>query len=454
MAPASLSRLGISKVVTFTSTYDHRIIQGAESGAFLARVEELLLGQHGFYEGVFADLVHSIPGRSLGGRQESGALRRRPQRGDLQAGPRPGADQRLPRPRTPARRHRSPAHAPDREPSGAGARDAWVDDLGPRPRVLDGRPQGRRSHAAAPDHRGDAPRVLRQDRHRVPLHLQPDREVLDSRAHRGRHLGASAAAGAAHRAAREAHRGRGVRALPGNEVPGPAPLLGGRLRHDDPPPRPPRGTRGEPRDRRGRDRDVPPRPAQHPGQRRRQRRRAHLLGVRGRRPSRLSGGRGRRQVPPGRAHDAPVGDRAADHRAGRVESVAPGGRRSGRGGRRARQAGAAGGARARSLETRAAGAAPRRCGVRGPGHHRRDPEPRAAAGLPDGRHDSRRRQQPDRLHDAAVQGPLVRLLHGRRQDQPGSRSSTSTPTIPRPPTACSRSRSTTGRSSSRTSSST
>jgi 2-oxoglutarate decarboxylase len=56
MAPATLSRLAISKVVTFTSTYDHRIIQGAESGAFLARVEELLLGKHGFYEGVFADL--------------------------------------------------------------------------------------------------------------------------------------------------------------------------------------------------------------------------------------------------------------------------------------------------------------------------------------------------------------------------------------------------------------
>ncbi|MGE5413981.1 MAG: multifunctional oxoglutarate decarboxylase/oxoglutarate dehydrogenase thiamine pyrophosphate-binding subunit/dihydrolipoyllysine-residue succinyltransferase subunit, partial [Syntrophomonadaceae bacterium] len=56
MAPATLSRLAISKVVTFTSTYDHRIIQGAESGAFLARVEELLLGRHGFYEGVFADL--------------------------------------------------------------------------------------------------------------------------------------------------------------------------------------------------------------------------------------------------------------------------------------------------------------------------------------------------------------------------------------------------------------
>jgi len=63
MAPETLSRLAISKVVTFTSTYDHRIIQGAESGSFLARVEELLLGQHGFYESVFADLA--IPHRPL-----------------------------------------------------------------------------------------------------------------------------------------------------------------------------------------------------------------------------------------------------------------------------------------------------------------------------------------------------------------------------------------------------
>jgi 2-oxoglutarate dehydrogenase E1 component len=56
MSPEALSGLAISKVVTFTSTYDHRIIQGAESGTFLARIEELLLGEHEFYEQVFADL--------------------------------------------------------------------------------------------------------------------------------------------------------------------------------------------------------------------------------------------------------------------------------------------------------------------------------------------------------------------------------------------------------------
>jgi len=56
MSPEALLQLAISKIVTFTSTYDHRIIQGAESGAFLARIEELLLGEHEFYELAFGDL--------------------------------------------------------------------------------------------------------------------------------------------------------------------------------------------------------------------------------------------------------------------------------------------------------------------------------------------------------------------------------------------------------------
>jgi 2-oxoglutarate dehydrogenase E1 component len=53
---ASLADMGLSKVVTVTSTYDHRIIQGAESGLFLKRVKELLLGEHDFYDGIFHSL--------------------------------------------------------------------------------------------------------------------------------------------------------------------------------------------------------------------------------------------------------------------------------------------------------------------------------------------------------------------------------------------------------------
>ncbi|MBO0721389.1 MAG: multifunctional oxoglutarate decarboxylase/oxoglutarate dehydrogenase thiamine pyrophosphate-binding subunit/dihydrolipoyllysine-residue succinyltransferase subunit [Blastocatellia bacterium] len=56
MTEEALSQLGISRIFTITSTYDHRIIQGAESGMFLALIHELLLGKHGFYEEIFADI--------------------------------------------------------------------------------------------------------------------------------------------------------------------------------------------------------------------------------------------------------------------------------------------------------------------------------------------------------------------------------------------------------------
>ena len=45
MSQSTISALGISKVMNITSTYDHRIIQGAESGLFLKEVHELLLAQ-------------------------------------------------------------------------------------------------------------------------------------------------------------------------------------------------------------------------------------------------------------------------------------------------------------------------------------------------------------------------------------------------------------------------
>jgi len=48
--------IGAEKAMTMTSTYDHRIIQGAESGRFLALIEQYLQGEHDFYEGVFTSL--------------------------------------------------------------------------------------------------------------------------------------------------------------------------------------------------------------------------------------------------------------------------------------------------------------------------------------------------------------------------------------------------------------
>ncbi|MFP5326903.1 MAG: multifunctional oxoglutarate decarboxylase/oxoglutarate dehydrogenase thiamine pyrophosphate-binding subunit/dihydrolipoyllysine-residue succinyltransferase subunit [Acidimicrobiia bacterium] len=54
--PSTLAELGMSKTITMTLTYDHRIIQGAESGMFLQRVHQLLTGADGFYDEVFASL--------------------------------------------------------------------------------------------------------------------------------------------------------------------------------------------------------------------------------------------------------------------------------------------------------------------------------------------------------------------------------------------------------------
>jgi 2-oxoglutarate dehydrogenase E1 component len=70
------SEIGAEKVLTLTSTYDHRIIQGAESGRFLARIESLLAGEDDFYGDVFAALgvaLPELPPRELPAPSASGA---------------------------------------------------------------------------------------------------------------------------------------------------------------------------------------------------------------------------------------------------------------------------------------------------------------------------------------------------------------------------------------------
>ena len=52
----AIARNAISKVMTLTSTYDHRVIQGAQSGEFLKRIHQLLLGEDGFYDEIFRSL--------------------------------------------------------------------------------------------------------------------------------------------------------------------------------------------------------------------------------------------------------------------------------------------------------------------------------------------------------------------------------------------------------------
>jgi len=67
----TLTGLAISKTITLTSTYDHRVIQGAGSGEFLKIVHELLTGQHNFYEDIFSalripyDPIHWAPDISV-----------------------------------------------------------------------------------------------------------------------------------------------------------------------------------------------------------------------------------------------------------------------------------------------------------------------------------------------------------------------------------------------------
>src|SRR3954447_23051058 len=73
--PVRLREVGVSKVMTMTSTYDHRVIQGAESGAFLRRIDQLLQGEDSFYESIFSALgVHAdVPPAGVEERRQDGA---------------------------------------------------------------------------------------------------------------------------------------------------------------------------------------------------------------------------------------------------------------------------------------------------------------------------------------------------------------------------------------------
>jgi 2-oxoglutarate dehydrogenase E1 component len=69
--PRVIAQLGLSKIIAVTSTYDHRIIQGAESGLFLKKVHELLLGQDSFYSDAFTNM--GVPYEAVLWRVDRGA---------------------------------------------------------------------------------------------------------------------------------------------------------------------------------------------------------------------------------------------------------------------------------------------------------------------------------------------------------------------------------------------
>ncbi len=64
IATGAIRQVGAARIMTLTSTYDHRIIQGAESGMFLRRLDALLQGEERFYDAVFESL--GLMGRGTG----------------------------------------------------------------------------------------------------------------------------------------------------------------------------------------------------------------------------------------------------------------------------------------------------------------------------------------------------------------------------------------------------
>jgi multifunctional 2-oxoglutarate metabolism enzyme len=83
IATGAIRTIGDTKVMTITSTYDHRVIQGAESGMFLRRLDELLQGADNFYGSVFGSL-------GLKGSAEQGAVLSRAPLGTAPRSPLPG----------------------------------------------------------------------------------------------------------------------------------------------------------------------------------------------------------------------------------------------------------------------------------------------------------------------------------------------------------------------------
>ena len=435
--------------MTLTSTYDHRVIQGAESGAFLRRVEELLQGEDGFYESVAADLgfeavgrQHRPPRLGLG----AAAERRRPQR---RTEHRPGRDRRraaaggpgrdlaaegLPHPRPP-RRPARPARLRAEGRPGAAARerqpDAGADGADPGLDPAHRRPRRNPARGAA----ADARRLLRHDRlpGRAPL-LPPAADLAagDDRDRRP--------PPAAHRRGEKAPAGPAdrrlpVRALPRESVFGAEDVLDRGARRGRADARRDRHPLAARRRRGGRLRDGPPRPPQRPRPQPRPLGRVDPRRVRGLEADR--GGQGGRRDPPRRHRRRQVPlrppRRLRDRR--RREDLGPPlpepePPRVRRPGRHRRHPLPAAGLRGPEPHTRpqtgGAGAAARRRRLPRPGRGRRDAQPAVAARLHDRRHDPRDPEQPGRLHHRPRRGALdpLRRRHGegiQRADHPRQR---------------------------------
>ena len=406
----TLNRNAVSKILTLTSTYDHRIIQGAQSGDFLRFVHQLLLGEQGFYDEIFESL--RIPYEPIRWVQDISATHdddinkvARVQelihayrvRGHLMAD-------------TDPLEYRQRKHA-DLDVTTHGL-SLWDLDRSFATGGFGGEPFLKLRRILG---------VLRDSYCRTVgieyMHIQDPEQRAGSRPRsrsRMRVRRATSRCGSCSKLnAAEAFEtflqtkfvGQKRFSLEGGES---VIALLDRImcRAAD--------------DTHGRDlhRHAAPRPAQRAGQHRRQVLRPDLPRVRGPAGPEVGPGLRRREVPPrhrGRVH---LRGRLDDEGLPRGQPVAPRGRRPGARGHRPRQAGPAG-PRRRGVH-RAADPHARRRGLRRPGRRRRDAAPVAAARLPHRRHHPRRHQQPGRLHHLAVRVAVLGLLDRRRADDPGA----------------------------------
>ncbi len=432
--------IGAEKVMTMTSTYDHRIIQGAESGRFLALIEEHLQGEHGFYEDVFGALGVDLgappplpaPAAAAAAATSRDQLDARGRGRDAAGGPgrehlhRPGAQPRPPgRAARPAgiRTRGRPGPRPRGARPDAGATGA---DPGENlPDVRAGRDAGGRPPPSARD-------LLRHDRLRDRAHRLTPPAGVAARAHRVGRLPPRADQRRASHAAQAPRRGRRDGALHAQGLPRPAPVLDRGTGHDradarrtDP------ALRGPWRPG-GRHRDGPPRPAERAGAQPRPRLRHDLRRVRGRLDARgrdddPAGRHGRRQVPPRHAGHLRASRRGHDPGQPGVEPEPP---RVRLGGRRGRHTGrpdlAQRPPRPPGHQCGGADRDPRRRLLPRPGRGSGDAQPAGSRRLQGRRHDPHHHEQPGRLHDRPRRRPLDALGLGpgqglRRADHPRQR---------------------------------
>ena len=432
-----------------TSTYDHRIIQGAESGRFLQTDRgSYLQGENGFYEGVFAVARRDArpaappPPPAAGGRRRAAAARRpRPPRRAATRSccrpcrPRPRCSRRTARTATSPRASTRSAPSPSGDPA-----------LDPEPLQPDARADGADPGAASCGCTSRARRsptrcrtCARPTAARSPTRSSTSPATASACGCASRSSPARSASQLTNdeqqAAAQAPDRGRRARALHAQGLPRPEAVLDRGPRHDGADDR-----RADPARRRahggarGRHRHGPPRPAQRARAQPRPPLRHDLRRVRGRLDARGGHRRSRRAAPATSstttARRAPTSCPTASRSCVNLESnpTPPRVRRPGR--RAAPRAPRRRRARARTrtqdTERRRPDRPARRRRLPRPGRRRRDAQPAGARRLQGRRHAAPDPEQPGRLHDRPRRRALDALGLGpreglRRADHPRQR---------------------------------